>query len=528
MAKLTDKQRKQIIAERAQGATFRELANKYHVSSTTIHRTLTGDPETEQKVAEKKRENTKDILEHMKSKTDEVCEIIDVYLDVLPKLENFDKLSPNQITTALGTLIDKFAGLSHADADDRPYELPARVMGKAFVDIHRQIEPNKTYRFKGGRGGLKSSYISLCIVELIKNNPQIHACVVRKVAATLKDSVYAQMQWAIHELGLDAEFKLSKSPLEITYTKTGQKIYFRGVDDPMKLKGIKPPFGYVGILWKEELDQLAGPSEERNVNQSVLRGGPEAYDFSSFNPPKSRSSWVNQLEIDADENTVFHESTYLDAPPEWLGQKFIDDAEHLEEVNPEAYEHEYLGIPNGDGGNVFEYVEMREITDAEIEQFDRIYQGVDWGYYPDPFAFVRLHYDAARETIYLIDEHYENKESNAVTGQWIIDQGYTDFDITCDSAEPKSINDYRDMGIVSRGVIKGPGSVEYGMKWLQNRKIVADPRRTPEALREITTYEYDRDRDGNVISGYPDADNHAIDAIRYALSPLYNRRGNSA
>lgn len=412
--------------------------------------------------------------------------------------------------------------------DTGRYELPARVLGRAFVDINRQIRPNMEYVFEGGRGGLKSSFVSLKIIELIKNNPQMHACITRQVAGTLKDSVYAQMKWAIHELELDEEFNCKVSPLEIIYTKTGQVIYFRGLDDETKLKSIKPPFGYIGILWKEEKDQMKGDAQERSVNQSVLRGGNESYDFSSYNPPKSKSNWVHRIKLKPNPKRVIHHSCYTAAPPEWLGQKFIDDAEHLKEVNPEAYEHEYLGVPNGDGGNVFEYIELREITDEEIARMDKIYQGVDWGWYPDRYAFVRVYYDHARETLYFIDEIGENKKANSYTAAKIKERGYDDYAIICDSAEPKSISDYRDEGLPARGAEKGPGSVEYSMKWLQGKKLVMDPRRTPEACNEFTEYEYERDKDGNVISGYPDKNNHFIDATRYATEPIWKRRGSSA
>ncbi len=411
---------------------------------------------------------------------------------------------------------------------DMPYELPARVLGRAFVDINRNIQPNIAYVFEGGRGGLKSSFIALKIVELIKNNPQLHACITRQVAGTLKDSVYAQMKWAINILGLTSEFDFRVSPLEITYKKTKQTIYFRGLDDETKLKSIKPPFGYIGILWKEEKDQMKGPAEERSVNQSVLRGGDISYDFSSYNPPKSKSAWVNKEKLVPNPNRVVHQSNYLEAPPEWLGKKFLEDAAHLKEVNPAAYAHEYMGEANGDGGNVFEYLEIREITDEEIGRMDRIYQGVDFGWYPDQFAFLRTYYDAAREKIYLIDELYVNKWSNQQTAEWIKNKGYQDYNIICDSAEPKSVNDYRDAGLPARGAVKGPGSVEYGFKWLQSRTLVIDPRRTPNAYNEIVSYEYERDKDGNVISGYPDENDHAISALRYAYEPHFNRRGNSA
>lgn len=413
-------------------------------------------------------------------------------------------------------------------SDEKPFDIPAKSIGKAFVDINRQIVPNKSYVFKGGRGALKSSFISLKLVELIKNNPTMHACVIRKVASTLKDSVFSQVKWAIHELGLDDEFQCKANPIEIIYKKTGQIIFFRGCDDPIKLKSIKPPFGYIGILWIEERDQLSGAEEERSVKQSVLRGGALSYDFASYNPPKSRDAWVNKELLEPNENRIVHSSTYQEAPQEWLGQKFIDDAEHLKTVNPKAYEHEYMGVPNGDGGNVFDNIEIRTITDAEISRFDHIYQGVDWGWYPDIFAFVRLHYDHTREQIFFIDEITNNKTSNEKNAELIKAKGYDDAYITCDSAEPKSVNDFRALGLPAKLAVKGPGSVDYGLKWLQNRKLVIDPKRTPTVYKEFLHYEYERNKDGEVISGYPDKDNHCIDSTRYALERVFNKFGSNA
>lgn len=527
-ARLTDKQKKDIIADYVELGSYNAVAKKHGISFDAVKRAVTADQETVKNAEEKKRARTKSIMDHMESKRDVVNEIITKCLDVLNDPQKLKEATPSQITTAMGTVIDKFVAVDNRADTELPYELPARVLGRQFVDINRQIKPNVSYVFEGGRGSTKSSFISVKIVELIKNNPQMHACITRQVANTLKDSVYNQMKWAINVLGLNEEFTAKVSPLEIVYKKTGQTIYFRGLDDETKLKGIKVPFGYIGILWKEEKDQMKGPAQERSTNQSVLRGGAESYDFSSYNPPKSKSSWVNKEKLTPDPNRVIHFSTYRDVPPEWLGTKFLNDAEHLKEVNPAAYEHEYMGVPNGDGGNVFEYIKVRTITDEEITRMDRIYQGVDFGWYPDQFAFLRTYYDSARETIYLIDELYVNKWSNEQTASWIRKKGYDDYTITCDSAEPKSVNDYRDQGLPARGAVKGPGSIEYGFKWLQNRIIVIDPRRTPYAHQEITSYEYDRDKDGNVISGYPDKNDHAIAALRYAYEPYFNKRGNSA
>lgn len=411
----------------------------------------------------------------------------------------------------------------------KPYHMDLYNIPDCFHRAIRDIRDREhmEYVFKGGRGSTKSTTVGMTIVELMKNNHDIHAVVCRKVGNTIKDSVYNKIKWAIGKQEFTEEFDSKLSPMEITLKATGQKIYFRGADDPDKIKSINPEFGYIGILWFEELDQFAGPEEIRKIEQSAIRGGNLAWIFKSFNPPKTMNNWANKYVLEPKENRIVHSSTYLDVPKEWLGQPFVDEAEHLKEVNPNAYEHEYMGIANGNGGNVFEYLEIRDITDEEISRMDKIFQGCDWGFYPDPYAFIRLYYNHNTEKIYLIDEIYENKWSNRKSADEILKRKYDDYTITCDSAEPKSINDYRDFGLPARGAIKGPGSVEYSMKWLQTRTIVIDPKRTPNAYKEFSEYEYERDKDGNVISGYPDENNHLVDACRYATESLWRRRGYS-
>lgn len=407
--------------------------------------------------------------------------------------------------------------------------LLSQIIGPAFYGVARDVvQHNHThYDFSGGRGSLKSSTVSILVPLLLmqKDNRNCHALVLRKVANTIRDSVYAQYIWAIGELGVAAYWEAKVSPMELIYKPTGQKIMFRGADDPMKIKSIKVPFGYIAVTHFEEKDQFAGRAEIRTILQSTMRGGERYWNFESYNPPISRDNWANKDSLEERADRLCHISTYLDAPREWLGEQFITEAEHLKATDERAYQHEYLGIPVGTGGNVFENLELREITDEEIGSFDQIYQGVDWGWYPDPFAFIRLHYDRARETIYFIDEIYKNKLTNEESGGIIKQRGYGDAYIACDSAEPKSAADYRALGLPAKEAIKGPGSVDYGMKWLQRRKIVIDRRRTPNAYEEFVNYEYERDRDGEIISGYPDADNHLIDATRYALERISRRMG---
>ena len=400
-------------------------------------------------------------------------------------------------------------------------------IGSAFYDVAHDVfhHGHTHYDFSGGRGSLKSSTVSVLVPLLLINNPGTHALVLRKVANTIRDSVYAQYIWAIGELGMAAYWEAKVSPMELIYKPTGQKIMFRGADDPMKIKSIKVPFGYIAVTHFEEKDQFAGRAEIRTILQSTMRGGSKYWNFESYNPPISRDNWANKDSLEERTDRLCHKSTYLQAPPEWLGEQFLAEADHLKATDERAYQHEYLGIPVGTGGNVFDNLELREITDEEMSHFDHIYQGVDYGWFPDPFAFIRLHYDRARETIYLMDEIYQNKLTNEASGKIIIQRGYKDAYITCDSAEPKSVADYRAMGLPAKAAVKGPGSVDYGMKWLQRRKIVIDRKRTPNAYNEFVNYEYDRNKDGDIISGYPDENNHLIDATRYAVERTSRRMG---
>ena len=407
--------------------------------------------------------------------------------------------------------------------------IPATLIAPAFSQVLFDIADHghTEYVFPGGRGSTKSTFVGINVIDQLMRDDTVHALALRQYSNTLKDSVYAQILWAISALGLEDEFDSTKSPLEITRKSTGQKIYFRGADDPNKIKSIKPEFGYIGLLWFEELDQFHGADEVRKIEQSAIRGGDIAYIFKSFNPPKSAMNWANQyIKIPKDTRLVTM-SDYLTVPKKWLGKPFLEEAEFLKETNPDAYANEYLGEANGSGGNIFENVVIREITDEEISHFDNIYNGVDWGYYPDKFAFMRVHYATAQHTLYIWDEYTSNKESNRQTADKLISKGITANDlITCDSAEPKSVGDYRAFGLCARPAEKGPDSRSYSYKWLQGlRQIIIDNKRCPVAAEEFLSKEYERDRDGSIISGYPDGNDHAIDAVRYATERKWKRRG---
>ena len=415
-----------------------------------------------------------------------------------------------------------------------PVKIPAELIVGAYANLNRHISNGTTREaiIKGGRGGWKSSYPGLKIPELIMANPSMHALCLRNVKDTLKDSVFEQLKWGIDKLGVSDRFKFTTSPLKITYKPTGQTIYFRGADDPIKIKSIKPPFGYIGIVWFEEFDQYAGEAAIRNMRQSAIRGTDEngesrAIIFETFNPPKTAQAWANQYVADiegrandpekAKKGTEILHTCYTDVPREWLGLEFIQEAEDLKRNNPKAYENEYEGKVTGTGGNVFENLEIRDITDEEVKNFDKAKQGLDWGYFPDPTAFVKLQYDPAKMIIYIFDEKKRLKTGN----EELIDilKEYKHTQTIADNAEEKSIAFFRSNGYNIRACVKGPGSVDFGIKWLASRaKIVIDRKRCPEAAKEFEMYEYMKDKDGNFISGYPDENNHFIDAVRYALN----------
>jgi len=415
-------------------------------------------------------------------------------------------------------------------------DVVAPVYDEAMEDIldHKHTH----YVFKGGRGSAKSSFISEMIPILLIQNPSCHALVFRKIGNTIKNSVWSQVVWAIDKWDLREYFQIPKTIANpIVFKPTGQQILFMGLDDPNKVKSVKLPFGYIGITWWEELDQYLGEKEIRKVLQSTMRGGIRFWDFRSFNPPISNLNWANQYATDAMSrgNTLVTTTDYRDIPEDWLGPAFIDEALDLKETNPKAYEHEYLGIPVGTGGNVFENVEAMYMNDDFILTFDRIYNGVDWGWYPDPFAFTKCYFDASRRNLYIFAEFVTNKMSNQATFNKVYHEltcaGRTfmmpDDIVTCDSAEPKSISDWKSYGgYGARPAKKGPDSINYSMKWLQSlNHIYIDPNRCPHAFKEFIEYEYDRDKEEEVVSGYPDRDNHCIDSVRYGTERFWMRRG---
>lgn len=421
-------------------------------------------------------------------------------------------------------------------------------MAPVYLPLHEDIAAaaHQYYNLPGGRGSGKSSFVSLEIVNGVMRDQtgESNAIVFRRTANTMRDSVYSQIAWAIDALDVNHLWRGNVSPMSWTYKPTRAQIIFRGLDDTGKLKSIKPRRGRFRYIWLEEFSELPGENFTRSIMQSVQRGGEGFVTFRSFNPPISASNWANVFIQRPDPRAITLHTSYLDMPPAWLGEDFIAEADRLKEINETAYLHEYMGEATGSGGEVFPNVEARKITDEEINELQYIYCGIDWGFSIDPAAFVRVAYDEKHDTIYLLDEIYKRHLSNAQLAELITDKGYDKAAsesvyysplgselhrqrqlIIADSADPKSIADLCGEGLKVIACQKFPGCVQYRIKWLQNRRIVIDPERTPNAHLEFTSYEYMTTKDGEFLADVPDKNNHAIDAVAYALDRIIYRRG---
>ncbi len=394
----------------------------------------------------------------------------------------------------------------------------SNLIAPSFKGAHNDIKNDiyTHYWFEGGRGSTKSTFVSVEIILGIMKDKEANAVVIRRYGTQLQTSVYEQLLWAIDKLGVDHFWISKKSPLELIYAPTGQRIIFRGADEPRKLKSIKVSKGYIKYVWYEEVDELHGEEEIATINQSLLRGGPTFQVFYSYNPPKSVRSWVNLPHMTREDTRHYH-STYLTVPREWLGDQFLIEAEYLMQANYQRYSHEYLGNVTGTGGEVFDNVKTRPISDEEISEFETYNRGIDWGFAKDPFVYTVNHYDKKHNTLYIFFEYYKvGAKYNAIV-DIIKQENKLNKKIIADN-EPRSNAELRDRGLRVFKAQKGPDSRDHGFTWLQNLDaIIIDPDRCPNTAREFLNYEFEKDNNGNWRDGFPDADDHTMDATRYSL-----------
>lgn len=385
------------------------------------------------------------------------------------------------------------------------------LIAPTFNEVHQAIKTHSASEIwlKGGRGSTKSSFLAIELILELLRHPNCHAIVYRKVANTLRESVYEQLIRAIGWLKLDGFFSYKLSPLEIRYKPTGQRILFRGADDPAKSKSIALRSGYFGVIWFEELAEFRDIEAIRTIRASVIRGYSDTLTFYSYNPPQSMNSWVNKESLNVVARRLVHHSSYLDVPPEWLGESFIREAENLKRTNERAYRHMYLGEATGSGGNVFDNLQIRALTAAE-QDIANTYCGLDFGFAVDPDAFTRWGFDQRTKTLIALDEFYAIKNSTEHLCAEVKKRAGRD-PVRCDSADPRMISELTSRGIQAIGVRKGAGSVEHGIRWLQDLgAIVIDPARTPNIAKEFSSYEYESDNNGGFVAAFPDKNNHCL------------------
>ena len=386
------------------------------------------------------------------------------------------------------------------------------------LDIDR--EGHAEYWLKGGRGSGKSVFVARKILLGMLNHPGASAIVYRKVAATLRQSVYEEFAKAIDALGLRPWCAFRLSPLEIRFKPTGQRILFRGADDPGKSKSITLSKGYFGYLWFEEAAEFAGTEDLRTISASVFRGeaGQRPITFLSYNPPVSIRNWINNEALRPMPGRMVHHSTYMELPPEWIGPDFIAQAEALRESNERAWRHMYLGEATGTGGQVFDNIELRALPEAELSALDRFYNGLDFGFANDPDALTRWALNPGTRTLYAVAEFVASHNSVDTLAERVKAACGSEI-VWADSEDARTINELKRRGVNAVAVRKGPGSVKAGIKWLQDlAAIVIDPARTPNIAREFSGYEYTQDRNGGFLPDVPDRDNHTIDSGRYAMN----------
>jgi phage terminase large subunit len=371
---------------------------------------------------------------------------------------------------------------------------------------------------KGGRNSGKSVLHALRMVFNRMNTLTSGLCV-RRYGNALRDSMFVDIGFAIKLFRVEHLWKFSYSPLRYTYLPTGTSILFRGADDALRLKGLKTEFP-ISDCWFDELADFKQEEDLDIIINTVLRAQIEdKYTFLySYNPPKRKGAWCNKKynTNNVIPDTAVQHSTFYDNP--FASAEMHAEAESMKQSNFLKYEWLYLGKPIGGGLVPFNNLVFRKITDEELSGFDNIVAGIDWGYASDPFFYVRAHYDKTRKKLYFIGEIYGLKISNLRIIDTLQQQNWFER-IIADSASPKDIADFRDAGFHIIGAKKGPGSVEYGERWLNDElaEIVIDYNRTPGLAKQFEDIDYQVDKNGNVLPRLEGSENDAIDATRYML-----------
>ena len=402
------------------------------------------------------------------------------------------------------------------------------AISPSFYGVHHSILKYEysSYWLKGGRGSTKSSFAAIQIILGMISDKKANALALRKVDNTVRKSIMESFLWAIDMLDVTELFSCTKSPAEITYIPTGQKIIMSGLDDPRRLKSIRLKKGYFKYLWFEEAEEFNGMEEIRSVEQSTRRGGDNFIEFITYNPPNDPAAWVNKESEEHYEGRYVHFSNYLDVPKDWLGKQFLSDAEQLKKRDPLKYDHEYMGRAVGRAEQIVFHDKWQEL-DFETPAHDKCYQsryfyGADWGFANDPSTLVRMFImrENGDNNLYIdreiggvgvdMDELPQLFDSVPESRKW---------KIYGDCSRPETISYMAKNGFNIEGAPKWTGSVEDGVEYIKSFDNVYIHPRCAKTIDEFKKYSYKVDRNTKeILPVLVDNNNHYIDSIRYALA----------
>lgn len=404
------------------------------------------------------------------------------------------------------------------------------VVGKGYKQFWNS---HHRYRVvKGSRASKKSKTTALWIIYNMMKYKDANTVVIRKVFRTLKDSCYAELKWAIHRLHVDAYWKCTESPLEITYKPTGQKIYFRGLDDSLKIASITVDVGHLCWMWIEEAYEIMNKDDFDLLDESIRGEVPDGLFKQitmTFNPWNERH-WLKARFFDHEEDDVLALTTDYRCN-EWLDESDLKLFEKMKVNNPRRYKVAGLGGWGIVEGLVYENWKEEKFQFISKKEYDELIGdktgyvvsddlkpafGLDFGYTNDPSALFCGMLDLKNKKLYVFDEFYEKGLSNKRIAQKIIDMGYAKERITADSAEPKSIDELCSLHLHVSGAKKGKDSINNGIQWIQDLEIIVHPR-CVNFLTEISNYMWNNDKFGKRLNVPVDDFNHLMDAMRYGL-----------
>ena len=379
---------------------------------------------------------------------------------------------------------------------------------------------------KGGRGSKKSTTTAQSIIYNMMKYPLANTLVIRQVFNTHKDSTYAQLKWATHNLGVSHLWHFSKSPLEATFLPSGTKILFRGLDDSMSITSITVEKGYLCYVWMEEAYQIKSEDDFNKVDMSIRGEIPKGYYKQitlTLNPWNSKH-WIKRRFFDVkDEDILAITTTYK--CNEWLGEEDIKLFEKMKENNPRRYAIEGEGQWGISDGLVYQnWIEEEfDIEELKGDNYEVVF-GLDFGYTNDSTAFIATIVDREKETLYIFDEHYQKGMSNKMIADMIKYKGYSKEIITADSSEPKSIDELKSLGIRRvQAAAKGKDSILNGIQFIQNFKIIVHPK-CENTILELSNYTWDK-KEERTINKPIDDYNHLLDALRYSLERVRKSKG---